>query len=250
MSDAESWAGRRVLVTGAASGVGRATALAFVERSAEVVALDKDGDGLADLATVPTRERAISTIRCDLADAADIARAFAEAGPLNAAANVAGIGQRPTTIEELDLKTIDAILSVNVRSMLLCMQHEIRLIRQRGGGGAIVNVSSGGGFRGAPGLSAYIASKHAVIGLTRSVAAEVAREGIRVNVVCPGALDTPMFRAAQFTPAEVDRIARSKPLGRLGRPEEIAEAIVWAAGDRASYMAGAVLAVDGGFSAI
>jgi NAD(P)-dependent dehydrogenase (short-subunit alcohol dehydrogenase family) len=99
-------------------------------------------------------------------------------------------------------------------------------------------------------MSAYCASKHAVVGLTRAVAAEVAREGIRVNVICPGLMDTPMFRASNFTPEQVEQMMKGKPIGRFGRPDEVAEAIVWAAGERASYMIGATLAVDGGVSAV
>lgn len=250
MSDAENWTGRRVLVTGGASGLGRATVLAFAELDAEVIALDKDSQGLAELAAISSRDRAITPIVCDLADPTDIKRAFAQVDSLDAAANVAAVGQRPMPVEQLDLETIDNIMAVNIRGMLLCMQQEILLIRKGGLGGAIVNVSSGGGLRGAPCLSAYIASKHAVVGLTRSVAAEVAREGIRVNVICPGTMDTPMFRASGFAPEQIEQMMRAKPLGRFGRPEEVAEAIVWAAGGRASYMVGATLAIDGGFSAV
>jgi NAD(P)-dependent dehydrogenase (short-subunit alcohol dehydrogenase family) len=250
LSAADEWIGRRVLVTGGASGLGRATVLAFAGLGAEVIALDKNSQGLTELAEIAPQGRAITPIVCDIADPMDIKRAFGQIGPLDAAANVAAVGQQPLPVEKLDVQIIDNILAVNVRGMLLCMQHEIALIRQHDRGGAIVNVSSGGGLRGAPWLSAYIASKHAVVGLTRSVAAEVARQGIRVNVICPGTMDTPMFRASEFTAEQIEQMMRTKPLGRFGRPEEIAESIVWAASDRASYMVGAVLSVDGGFSAI
>lgn len=250
MSIADEWIGRRVLVTGGASGLGRATVLAFSGLGAEVVALDKNSEGLMELAEIAPQGRAITHIVCDIADPMDIKRAFGQIGPLDAAANVAAIGQRPTPVENLDVSTFDNIMAVNVRGMLLCIQQEIALIRQRGRGGAIVNVASGGGLRGAPGLSAYIASKHAVVGLTRSVAAEVAREGIRVNVICPGTMDTQMFRASEFTAERVEQVMRAMPLGRFGSPEEVAESIVWAASDRASYMVGAALSIDGGFSAI
>jgi NAD(P)-dependent dehydrogenase (short-subunit alcohol dehydrogenase family) len=247
MNDAGTWAGRRVLVSGGASGVGRATVTAFVERGAAVIALDRDERGLAEIAS---QDRLITPIVCNLGDPTDIDRAFAKMGPLDAAANVAAIGHPPLPIEMLELETIDNILAINVRGVLLCMQHELALIRQHGRGGAIVNVSSSGGLKGSAGMSAYCASKHAVVGLTRSVAAEVARENIRVNVICPGVMDTPMFRASSFTPEQIEQMMKAKPSGRFGRPEEIAEAIVWVAGDHASYMVGAAIAVDGGASAV
>jgi NAD(P)-dependent dehydrogenase (short-subunit alcohol dehydrogenase family) len=250
MKDAESWAGRRVLVTGGASGLGRATVAAFLDRGAEVVVLDRDQRGLDEVVQTASRDQVIIPIMCDLADPADIERAFAQVGPLDAAANVAAIGHPPLPVDKIDLATIDNILAINVRGVLLCVQQELALIRQHGRGGAIVNVSSGGGLKGAPQMSAYCASKHAVVGLTRSVAAEVAGEGIRVNVVCPGTMDTPMFRASNFSPEQVAQMMKGKPLERFGRPEEVAEAIVWVAGDRASYMVGAAIAVDGGVTAV
>jgi NAD(P)-dependent dehydrogenase (short-subunit alcohol dehydrogenase family) len=249
MKGEESWAGRRVLVTGGASGLGRATVAEFAERGAEVVVLDRDQRGLAELAEMASGDRVITPIICNLADPEDVKHAFSKVGPLDAAANVAAIGHLPLTIENLDLETIDNILTINVRGVMLCMQQELPLIRQRGGG-AIVNVASSGGLKGAPGMSAYCASKHAVVGLTRAVAAEVAREGIRVNVICPGLMDTPMFRSSNFTSEQVEQMMRGKPIGRFGRPEEVAEAIVWAAGERSSYMIGATIAVDGGVSAV
>jgi NAD(P)-dependent dehydrogenase (short-subunit alcohol dehydrogenase family) len=250
MKDEENWTGRRVLVTGGASGLGRATVAAFVERGAEVVALDRNQRGLAELAEMASRDRVITPIECNVADPDDIKRAFAKVGPLDAAANVAAIGQEPLPVEKLDLATIDDIMAVNFRGVLLCMQQELPLIRQRGRGGAIVNISSGGGLKGAPSLSAYVASKHAVVGLTRSVAAEVVKEGIRVNVICPGLMDTPMFRASNFAPELIDQMVQAMPIGRFARPAEVAEAIVWLAGDRSSYIVGAAIAVDGGATAV
>jgi NAD(P)-dependent dehydrogenase (short-subunit alcohol dehydrogenase family) len=246
MKGATDWVDRHVLVTGGASGVGRATVAAFAECGATVIALDRDEDGLAQIAS---QHRLVTPIACDLANPADIKRAFAKVDRLDVAANVAAIGHPPLPVEMLDLETIDNILAINVRSVLLCVQQELALIRRSGRGGAIVNIASSGGLKGAPGMSAYCASKHAVVGLTRSVAIEVAKENIRVNVICPGSMDTPMFRTSNFTSQQVDQMMKAKPAGRFGRPEEIAEAILWVASDQASYMMGAVLAVDGGSSA-
>jgi NAD(P)-dependent dehydrogenase (short-subunit alcohol dehydrogenase family) len=250
MSDIESWAGRRVLVTGGASGLGRATVGIFLERGAEVIALDRDQQGLAEVAKAAPSGSTLVTLSCNVADADDVKRVFADVGPLDAAANVAAIGQQPIPIEQADPETFDRIMAVNVRGIFLCMQQELALIRPHGRGGSIVNVSSSGGLTGAPYVHAYIAAKHAVVGLTRSVAVEVAKEGIRVNAVCPGLMDTPMFRASNFTQEQLDQMLQMKPIGRFAQPEEVAEAIVWLSGKRASFMVGAAVAVDGGVTAV
>jgi NAD(P)-dependent dehydrogenase (short-subunit alcohol dehydrogenase family) len=251
MRDSENWADRRVLVTGGASGIGRATVLALLERGAEVVALVRDPGRLSGMAA---GDGALVPIACDLADPDAIARAFAQAGPVDAAINAAAVGQNVTPVEQIDLATIDQLIGVNFRALILCMQQEIQLIRERGRGGAIVNVSAGGGLKGTAGFSLYCATKHAVVGLTRSVAAEVAREGIRVNVVCPGATDTPMLQARQNGPGAVDgfldRVANAAPIGRLGQPEEIADVILWLAGTHSSYVVGAAISADGGTTAV
>jgi NAD(P)-dependent dehydrogenase (short-subunit alcohol dehydrogenase family) len=251
MRDSENWADRRVLVTGGASGIGRATVLALLERGAEVVALVRDPGRLSSMAA---GDGVLVPIACDLADPDALARAFAQAGPVDAAINAAAVGQNVTPVEQIDLATIDQLIGVNFRALILCMQQEIRLIRERGRGGAIVNVSAGGGLKGTAGFSLYCATKHAVVGLTRSVAAEVAREGIRVNVVCPGATDTPMLQARQNGPGAVDgfldRVANAAPIGRLGQPEEIADVILWLAGTHSSYVVGAAISADGGTTAV
>jgi NAD(P)-dependent dehydrogenase (short-subunit alcohol dehydrogenase family) len=250
MQDLEYWADRRVLVTGGASGMGRSTVLALLARGAEVIALDRDARGLAEVAETKGGAGTLITLECDLADPGAIARAFAQVGPLDIAVNAAAIGHNVTQVEQIDFATLDKVIAVNFRGVLLCMQQEIPLIRQRGRGGAIINVSSGGGLKGAAGLSVYCATKHAVIGLTRSVSAEVAREGIRVNAVCPGTTDTPMLRAGEGEPGAVsgflDQIVASTPIGRLGKPEEIADAILWLAGPHSSFVVGAAIVADGG----
>jgi NAD(P)-dependent dehydrogenase (short-subunit alcohol dehydrogenase family) len=252
MERLESWKGRRVLVTGGASGMGRATVLKLAARGAEVIALDRNRDLLEELAR-SNSAGSIIPLECDLADAETISRAFKQVGPLNAAVNAAAIGQEYLPLEQTDLRTIDQLIAINFRAVALCMQEELPLIR-KSGGGAIVNLSSGGGVRGAPGVAVYSAVKHAVLGLTKSVSAEVAREGIRVNAVCPGLTDTPMLRSlTQYEgadPALVDQMVNTVPLGRTAQPEEIADAILWVLGSGASYVVGACIAVDGGVTAV
>jgi NAD(P)-dependent dehydrogenase (short-subunit alcohol dehydrogenase family) len=242
-------------VTGGASGIGRATVLKAVAQGAEVIALDRNRAGLEQLAAAAPPGGSIIPLECDLADAISVARAFKTVGPIDAAVNAAAIGQPPAPIDQIDLAIMDQLIAINLRGVALCMREEVPLIRARGKGGAIVNLSSSGGLRGAANMSIYCAVKHGVIGLTRSVAAEVVREGIRVNAVCPGLTDTPMLRGwAAETGASADELvaqmARSKPMGRCGQPEEVADAIIWLIGDSASYVAGAVISVDGGITAI
>jgi NAD(P)-dependent dehydrogenase (short-subunit alcohol dehydrogenase family) len=254
MQDLEYWADRRALVTGGASGMGRSTVQALLARGAEVIALDRDARGLAELAENKGSSGRLVTIECDLADPDAITRAFAQVGPLDVAINAAAVGHNVTPLDQIDFATLDRVIAVNFRGLLLCVQQEIPLIRQRGRGGAIINVSSGGGLKGAAGLSVYCATKHAVIGLTRSVSAEVAREGIRVNAVCPGTTDTPMLHAGAGAPGAIadylDHIVAATPIGRLGKPEEIADAILWLAGPHSSFVVGAAIVADGGSTAV
>jgi len=254
MHDSDNWADRRVLITGGASGIGRATLLALLERGAEVVALVRDPGKLSDVVASGNGAGTLALIECDLGDPGALMQAFARVGPVDVAINSAAAGQNVTPIEQIDLATIDLLINVNFRALLLCMQHEVQLIRQRGRGGAIVNVSAGGGLRGTAGFSLYCATKHAVVGLTRSVAAEVAKEGIRVNVVCPGATDTAMLHARENGPGAMadfmDKVAGATPIGRVARPEEIADAILWLAGSNSSYVVGAALSADGGATAV
>jgi NAD(P)-dependent dehydrogenase (short-subunit alcohol dehydrogenase family) len=249
MQDSDYWADRRVLVTGGASGIGRSTILALLDRGAEVIALVRDPSKLAGVGAGK-----LVTITCDLADPESIAQAFTRVGPLDAAINAAAVGQDVIPLEQIDLATINHMIDVNFRALLLCMQQEIPRIRQRGRGGAIVNVSAGGGLKGSAGFSVYCGTKHAVVGLTRSVAAEVAKEGIRVNVMCPGATDTPMIHARAEGPGAIagflDKVGDAAPIGRVARPEEMADAILWLAGPHSSFVVGAAISVDGGTTAV
>lgn len=229
MSD---WAGRRVLVTGAASGIGAATAQAFQERGASVIGLDQRAISIPRIAAVEV----------DLTDAADIGNAFAgiDAGPIDVLVNAAGI-MRTSRLGAITPEHVDAQLSVNVRGLILVTNRAFPLLRP---GSSIVNIASELAYLGREGASVYVATKAAVLGLTRSWARELAPD-IRVNAVAPGPTDTPLLGFAGMSPQERAR-ELALPLERLGRPEEIAAAVLFLAGSEAGFITGHCLAVDGG----
>jgi NAD(P)-dependent dehydrogenase (short-subunit alcohol dehydrogenase family) len=249
---ADDWEDRRIVVTGGASGIGRATVLKLAALGAEVIALDRNSAALTNVVAEATAGK-IVPLECDLVRPDAISQAFAQIDPIDAAVNAAGIGQDHQALEQIDLDTMDDLIAINFRAVALCNQAQLPLIRGRGGG-AIVNVSSGLGLRGSAGLSIYSALKHAVLGLTRSVAAEVVSEGIRVNAVCPGATDTPMLRSSVESSGGdreiLNQMARRIPAERLAQPEEVADVVVWLIGGGSSYVVGAAIAVDGGATAV
>jgi NAD(P)-dependent dehydrogenase (short-subunit alcohol dehydrogenase family) len=232
--------GRVALVTGGASGIGAATVALLRERGAIVVAADiQAGDGVERLDV--TDESAVDA----LVD--DVVRRH---GRLDLAANVAGTSGVYAPVA--DASTVDwrATMAVNLEGVFFCVRAELRAMRATGRG-SIVNVASSAGRMGVPGLAAYSASKHGVLGLTKSAALEVASHGIRVNAVCPGSIRTPMLRG--FVGGDEDlleRMGRRAPMGRLGEPVEIAEAIVWLLSDAAGFVTGNALSPDGGVAAI
>lgn len=244
-------AGKVGLVTGGASGIGRATALAFAAAGARVVVADLNADGAQ--ATVELIRAAGGEARCMPADVSEagqvealVRETVAAYGRLDCAFNNAGISQYGTPIPELPEDVWDRVIRVNLRSVFLCMKYEIpQLIRQ--GGGAIVNTASGYGLKGARGNAAYVASKHGIVGLTKVAALENAQAGVRVNALCPGWTETPLIAARLQDPEFRARILASEPMGRVGRPEEIAAAVVWLCSDAASFVTGHALSVDGGF---
>jgi NAD(P)-dependent dehydrogenase (short-subunit alcohol dehydrogenase family) len=249
MSDFEH---QTVFITGAASGIGFAVAQAFARAGARVALADANERTVSDAARrLGIGERALA-IRCDVTVEDEIESAVRKTvetfGHLDIAYNNAGIHVPVADTADASTADFDRLMAINARGVWLSMKHELRQMRQRASG-VIVNCSSQSGISAAPGLGAYVASKHAVIGMSRAAALEYARHGIRVNVVCPGSTDTPMVAAAMADhpremQASIDRI----PLGRLGRPEEIASAVLWLASAGAAFMVGQVVVPDGGYT--
>jgi NAD(P)-dependent dehydrogenase (short-subunit alcohol dehydrogenase family) len=248
------FAGQVALVTGAASGMGLATARAFAQAGASVTLADVNGDQ-AEAAAADLRAEGLAAIgvRCDVSLESDVAAmvdtTVDQFGRLDMAFNNAGIMVPPTDAAEEDLEVFERVQAVNLRGVWASMKHELAHMRGRGTG-AIVNCSSLGGLVGNPGRAAYHASKHGVLGLTRSAALEYAPRGIRINAVCPGTIETPMvdhmIRSGEL-PLEV--AIANQPIGRLGRADEIAAAVLWLCSPAASFVVGVALPVDGGYTA-
>lgn len=258
----ENAAGQRILedkvivIVGASTGIGAAAARLFCDEGAAVVLGARSADRLRDLVEELRHTGADAAYRrCDIGNADDMAGLVAEAldrhGRLDGAFNNAGItGGGYGRLADLPEDRFDELSRVNFKGIWLAMRAEIPALLRGGRGGAIVNTSSVGGLRGGPDLSAYPATKRAVIGLTTTAAHDYGRDGIRVNAIAPGTTDTAMITAwKQRDPAIAERLDAMTPLGRGGRPEETAQAAAWLLSDRASYVSGAVLAVDGAMTA-
>lgn len=240
------------LVTGGASGIGRATALAFAKKGAKVAVVDwKENDEMVDLIKELGSEAIF--IKCDVSKTDDVkamvAQTIAAFGRLDYAFNNAGIEGATAPTQDCSEENWDKTIGVNLKGVWLCMKYEIPEILKQGKG-AIVNCASVAGLVGFAGLPAYVASKHGIVGLTKTTALECATQGIRVNVVCPGVIQTPMIdRLTGKTKEGIERFKGFEPIGRFGLPEEIANAVVWMCSDEASFVTGHVMAVDGGFTA-
>jgi NAD(P)-dependent dehydrogenase (short-subunit alcohol dehydrogenase family) len=246
--------GKIALVTGGAGGIGRATVLAFVREGAKVAVVDVNaaaaqavadevvaagGEAIA-IATDVTREAQVASM---------VEQVVARFGSLDIAFNNAGIEIEHRPLAEATEETFDLLMNVNVKGVWLCMKHEIQQMLKQGGG-AIVNTASIGGIVGAPRQPLYGATKHAVIGMTKSAGVEYGRKGIRVNSVCPGIIRTEMTeRAIAREPKRGAYIDQAHPIGRLGEAEDIARAVVFLCSDDASFVLGHQLMVDGGFTA-
>ena len=240
------------LVTGGASGIGRATALAFAKKGAKVAVVDwKKNDEIVDLIKELGSEAIF--IKCDVSKTDDVKAMVAETiaafGRLDYAFNNAGIEGASASTQDCSEENWDKTIGVNLKGVWLCMKYEIPEILKQGKG-AIVNCASVAGLVGFAGLPAYVASKHGIVGLTKTTALECATQGIRVNVVCPGVIQTPMIdRLTGKTKEGIERFKGFEPIGRFGLPEEIANAVIWMCSDEASFVTGHVMAVDGGFTA-
>ena len=250
-----TFSGKVAVVTGAANGIGRATAQAFAAEGLRVVVADMDtAGGEGTVALIRTAGGDATFVRCNVTVESDVKNLMDEViktyGRLDYAFNNAGIEIEKGKLAEGTVEEFDAIMGVNVKGVWLCMKYQLPLLLAQGGG-AIVNTASVAGLGAAPKMSIYAASKHAVIGLTKSAAIEYAKKNIRVNAVCPAVIDTDMFRRAyEADPRKAEFAAAMHPVGRIGKVEEIASAVLYLCSDGAAFTTGHALAVDGGATAI
>ena len=249
--------GKSALVTGGGSGIGRATALAFAREGAWVAVADQTMEAAQrTVAAIEAKDGKAVAIACDVTDddavKAMVAAAVDAFGGLDCAFNNAGIS--PFNVNAQGQKIADIapeawarLIDVNLTAVWRCLRHEVAQMRTQGGG-VIVNTASILGLVGSPTSSAYVASKHGVVGLTKTAAVDHAEENIRVNAVCPGYIETPMTEETMRRRG--GRIMARIPMQRMGQPEEIAEAVIWLCSERAGYVTGVAWAVDGGYTAI
>ena len=242
------------LVTGSGSGIGRQSALAFAREGAKVVVSDVVVEGGEEtVRLIQSAGGQAVFVQADVSQAAEVEALINAAvetyGRLDCAHNNAGIAGRSQSTVDCTEENWERIIAINLTGVWLCMKAEIpHMLAQ--GKGAIVNTASDAGLIGVPRAGAYVASKHGVVGLTKTAALEYAKAGIRVNAVCPGPIDTPMLQSVgQRRPRVVEKMAAAQPGGRLGQPEEIAEAVVWLCSDAASFVTGHPMPVDGGYMA-
>jgi NAD(P)-dependent dehydrogenase (short-subunit alcohol dehydrogenase family) len=246
--------GKVAIVTGGTSGIGRDAAVLFAKAGAKVVVAGRreaEGKETIDLIRAASGDGLF--VKTDVSRAADVRvlvqKTVEKFGRLDVAFNNAGIEGSWSPIAEQSEEDWDSTIDINLKGVWLCLKYEIQQMLKQGGGGAIVNMASVAGFIGSAGAATYCASKHGVMALTKSAALETARNGIRVNAVCPAVIETPMGERLWGAPEAKKFALGLHPIGRFGRPEEIADAVLWMCSDRASFMTGQSLVLDGGFLA-
>ena len=242
------------LVTGGSSGIGRATALAFAREGAKVAVADLNiVGGEETVSLIESAGGEACFIEANMAEAASVEAMVKKTvetyGRLDCAHNNAGVEGALIRTTEYEEDQWDQVIRINLTGVWLCMKYEIPQMLQQGSG-AIVNTASGAGLIGVKRMPAYVASKHGVVGLTKTAALEYAKSGIRVNAVCPGLIQTPMVeRLTNAQPQLGEALVAAEPIGRTGRPGEIAESVVWLCSDAASFVTGHAMSVDGGYVA-
>ena len=249
--------GKVALITGAGSGIGRATSKIFAREGARLVIADLDvAGGDETLRAIKENGGEALFVPADVSQPATadelVAKAVSAYGRLDCAFNNAGIEGAGALTHKCTIENWNRVIAINLTGVWLCMKAEIARMLEQGGGGAIVNTSSVAGLAGSRGGPAYVASKHGVAGLTKAAALEYGRHGIRINAVCPGPIRTPMMQrimAMSGNEAAEERFIKGEPLRRFGQPEEIGEAVAWLCSDRASYVTGIPMPVDGGATA-
>lgn len=253
-SSVYNFTGKTAFVTGASAGIGRATALTLAKNRARVAVVDTNLDaGLYVVNLIEKEDGKAVFIKCDVSKSSDVKAAIEKTvtqfGGLDYAFNNAGIEGQQSLSPDCTEENWEQVINVNLKGVWLCMKYQIpQMLKQ--GHGAIVNCSSVAGLVGFPGIPAYTASKHGVIGLTKAAALEYAKLNIRINAVCPGVIQTPMIERFTHGEAQIQKqLVDGEPIGRIGKPEEIAEAVMWLLSDRASFVTGLPMAVDGGWVA-
>lgn len=245
---------KTAFITGASMGIGKTTALAFAENGAQVVVVDANLDaGLGVVRDIENKNGKAIFIKCDVSKDFEVKNAIEKAsihfGGIDYAFNNAGIEGQQAMTPDCTVENWEQVINVNLKGVWLCMKYQIsQMLKQ--GNGSIVNCSSIAGLVGFTGSPAYVASKHGVIGLTKTAALEYARQKIRVNAVCPGVIKTPMIDRFTHGDAQAEKqLAQAEPIGRIGFPEEISEAVLWLCSDKSSFVTGHSLVVDGGWIA-
>jgi NAD(P)-dependent dehydrogenase (short-subunit alcohol dehydrogenase family) len=243
---------RRVaLVTGASSGIGRATAEGFVARGYATVLVDRDEEAGLQVEAQLRKSGECTFVRCDVTDDQAVRQAVERGvgvyGQLNVAFNAAGIDGEGAATADCSIENWNRVLAIDLTGLWYCLRHEIPQLL-KSGGGAIVNCASVAGLVGAPYVPAYVAAKHGVVGLTKAAALEYARQGIRINAVCPGMIDTPMSRKG-MSPDVRAALLKESPIARLGQPSEVASAVLWLCDESAAFVNGQAIAVDGAWTA-